>query len=87
MSYLISKKKQTILMTLYQKRIILTYNLPLYAEYLKYTEGQTIGGSYLDRALRELIHDGYVEKIKIGYNAVQKTKCFERDTKRKVMWR
>lgn len=84
MSYLISKKKQTILMTLYQKRIILTYNLPLYAEYLKYTEGQTIGGSYLDRALRELIHDGYVEKIKIGYNAVQKTKCFERDTGRKV---
>lgn len=84
MSQQISKKKQAILTTLYRKQIILTFNLPLYAEYLRYTEGIAIGSSYLDRALRELMHDGYVEKIKVGYNAAQKTKSFERDTGRKT---
>lgn len=84
MSQHISKKKQLLLALLYQKQIILAFNLPLYAEYLQYTEKITIGSSYLDRALRELMHDGYVEKIKIGYNAVQKTKSFERNTGRKT---
>lgn len=86
MSKKISKTKRLIMTILYKEQILLSYNISLLAEYLQYTHGVKIGSSYLDRAMRELIKSRYVEKIKIGYNALPSAnlKCYEKDTFRKT---
>ena len=86
MSKRISKTKRLIMIILYKEQILLSYNISLLAEYLQYTYGVKIGSSYLDRAMRELIKSRYVEKIKIGYNALPSAnlKCYEKDTFRKT---
>lgn len=86
MSKRISKTKRLIMTMLYREQIMVSYNLPLYAEYLQYTYGVKIGDSYLDRVMRELTKSGYIEKIKAGYNALPSSnlKCYERNTFRKT---
>lgn len=80
----ITKTKRMILSTLYHEQVILNYNFPLCVEYLQHKYGIKTSVSYLDRAMRELIKAGYIERIKTGYNAIPNPECFERKTKRKT---
>lgn len=79
----ITKTKHNILLALYQNQIMPCDNLAMCAKYLHITGQAEVGSVYLERILRELITEEYVERIKIGYNAMPRVKSFERRTGRK----